>query len=103
MKWSEPKSRPFALALLDRLTTGRFELDHDRRTARLVAEFPTEASHGSVTSGVHAELHPFGDVYAGLVPRDELYKHPLRLMGYPFNGQIVYRVVREAEQRQGAA
>lgn len=111
MNWSDPHMHPTALALLDRLTMGQFELDHDRHTARLIHEFPAEASHGSITSGVTAQLHPYSDVYEGLVPRDQLHQHPLRLMGYPFNGNIVYRVVREAEadahrrqqMRRGAA
>mgnify|MGYP001613511180 CR=1 FL=1 len=94
--WHDPAMHLTALARLDPYTDVQFALDHERQTARVLQTFPREAAHGTITSGAHAEIVPFATCH-------EVTRLPgleLRLMAFPFNSLVVYRIVNEVVERR---
>lgn len=89
----------YALARLTRFRYVRFQLDHDAQTARVLNIGPQEVAHSSANGiWVHAHLEPFQEVQQV----EDLQNRTLRLMGYPFNEQRVYRIVDRVPQRKAS-
>ena len=94
--WDDPKLHPVAVARLDRVTIGRFALDHEKQTARLLSTGCAEIRGTGEYIGVTAEVEPFAARHHPLaLPGKELV-----LMSHPFNGRTVYTITNELDGRR---
>lgn len=92
-RWSDPRSYAYARARVNRDQHVQFGLDHDQQTARPLQIFlaigvPPMPPY----EGVHAEVEPFRENHG--TDLTHVVGLHLRLMGYPFNGQTVYRIIK---------
>jgi hypothetical protein len=79
----------YAVARMTRLRYVRFALDHQQHTAAVLNVGPQEAAQSSANGlWIVAQIEPFAEVQA----EDALAGQSLRLMGYPFNGQLTYGI-----------
>lgn len=88
--YGDPATHPVAIARLDRVTIGRFALDHERQTARLVATGCAEIRSTGEWCGIPAEIEPFAEAHHPLC----LGGLDLRLMDWPLRDQV-YVIVSE--------
>ena len=93
--WADPLMYPVAIAPLDRLTIGRFALDHVQQTARLLETGCGTIRSSGVWVGMPAEIEPFQDQHHPLC----LAGLELRLMDWPLRDRV-YRIVSDTEARR---
>lgn len=88
-RWRNGEFQLRARARLNCVDHALFQLNHDDQTARFIESFSSYGTHSAPFIGITAQIEPRGDYTDPLM----IVGHSLRLMEFPFKGDVVYRIV----------
>ncbi len=88
-RWRESSLQTRGRARMNHVSHALFTLNHDAKTATFIESVPNHGVYSAPFLGVTSHLEQIGDYLTSA----EMIGLKLRLSGYPYNGDVLYRII----------